>query len=85
MEKVLSEITDYLKDRVAEVRFARLVWEAVCALGSCISIAGMFFRILLLIIIGFSIVFAGLYLSVHYELQRLDYLHALEGFAHREE
>jgi hypothetical protein len=80
----VSDITDYLKNKIAEVRFARFIGEIVWALGSMISIAGLFWRILELIITGFSLLFLGLYLSVHYELQRLDYTHALERIAHRE-
>ena len=78
------EIADYLKEKIVEVRVARLVGEVVWALGSCISVAGLFFKILLLIIMGFSLLFVGLYLSVHYELQRLNYMHALEKIAHHE-
>ena len=48
------------------------------------SVAGLFLKFFLLIIIGFSLLFVGLYLSVHYELQRLDYMHALEKIAHQE-
>lgn len=83
-KKLLSEITDYLKAKIAEVRFARLVGEIIWALGSCISIVGLFFRILFVITAGFSLLFTGLYLSVHYELQRLDYMHSLEKLAHQE-
>jgi hypothetical protein len=76
------EITDYLKEKIAEVRLARIVGEAVWALGSCISVAGLFFKILILIITGFSLLFVGLYLSVHYELQRLNYMHTLDKLTH---
>lgn len=80
----MSEITDYLKEKIAAVRLARLVGEVICALGSAVSVAGLFLKILLLLIAGFSLLFVGLYLSVHYELQRLDYMHSLENFAHKE-
>ena len=84
MIKLLSEIADYLKKKIAEVRLARLVGEIVWVLGSSISIAGLFLHSLLLAIVGFSLLFAGLFLSVHYEFQRLDYMHALERIAHQE-
>ncbi len=81
-EKLVSDITDYLQERIAAVRFARFLGEIIWALGSCISIAGLFLRTLLLIIGGFSLLFVGLYLIVYYELQRLDYMHALEKMVH---
>lgn len=77
-KKPLPEITGYLKEKIAEVRIGRLVGEVVWAIGSCLSVAGLLSRIDLLTITGFSSLFAGLYLTVHYELQRLDYLSALE-------
>lgn len=80
----MSDITDYLKEKIAEVRFARFIGEAVWALGTVLSVAGLFFKVLLLSIVGFSLLFAGLLLSVHYELQRLDYMHALEKISHHE-
>lgn len=84
MIKLLSEKTDCLKKKISEVRLARLVGEIVWALGSSISIAGLFLNTLLLTIVGFSLLFAGLFLSVHYEFQRLDYMHTLERIAHQE-
>lgn len=80
----MPEIADYLTEKISEVRLARFVGETVWAVGSCISIAGLFLKILLLIITGFSLLFTGLYLSVHYELQRLDYMHTLERIAHQD-
>ncbi|UCB60600.1 MAG: hypothetical protein JSW72_00605 [Candidatus Bathyarchaeota archaeon] len=80
----MPDVADYLKQRIAEVRLARLVGEVVWALGSLISIGGLFWRVLELIIAGFSLLFLGLYLCVHYELQRLDYTFALERFTRRE-
>jgi hypothetical protein len=75
------DITDYLRERIAEVRLARLAGEALWALGACISIAGLVLKLFLLMITGFPIMFAGLLLSIHYELQLRDYIHALENFA----
>lgn len=83
-ENTMSDIADYLKQKIVEVRFARFIGEVVWALGSMISIIALFWKILELIIAGFSLLFLGLYLSVHYELQRLDYAHALERILHRE-
>ena len=77
----MVEITDYLRERIAEVRLARLVWEALWALGACVSVAGLFLKIFLLVITGFPIMFAGLVLSIHYEQQLRDYIHTLENFA----
>ncbi len=79
----MADMADYLKQKIAEVRLARFIGEVVWALGSCISVAGLFLGILLLVITGFSLLFIGLYLSVHYELQRLDYTHALEKFSRK--
>lgn len=80
----MADITEYLKGKIAEFRFARFIGELIWAIGSSIAIGGLFFDILLLATAGFFLLFAGLYLTVHYELQRLDYTHALESFAHRE-
>jgi hypothetical protein len=80
VEKVV-DITDYLRERIAEVRLARLVGEAFWAFGACVSVAGLFLKLFLLIITGFPMMFAGLLLSVHYELQLRDYIHTLENFA----
>ncbi len=80
----MSEIAEHLKARVAEVRFARLIVEIVWALGAFASAAGLVFRVLLLTVMGFPLLFVGLYLSVHYELQRVDYTLALEKLAHQE-
>ncbi len=74
----LTELAGYLKERIAVVRFARFVGEVVSAFGSCISIVGLFLRILFLTISGFSFLIIGLYVSVHFELQRLDYAQALD-------
>lgn len=80
----MSEIAEHLKARIAEVRFARLIGEIVWALGALVSAAGLVFKVLLLTIMGFPLLFVGLYLSVHYELQRIDYALALEKLAHQE-
>ncbi|UCE96453.1 MAG: hypothetical protein JSV51_02275 [Candidatus Bathyarchaeota archaeon] len=80
----MSEITDYLSQKIVEIRLARFIGEVVWASGSIIASAGLLFRIILLAIVGFSVLFIGLYLSVHYELQRLDYMHALERLTHKE-
>ena len=79
----MSDISEYLKEKIAEFRLARFFGEMAAALGTCISITGIFLKILILTITGFSLLFTGLYLSVHYELQRLDYTHALEKISHK--
>jgi hypothetical protein len=81
VEDRVSDITDYLREKISEVRLARVIGEIIWAIGSCISMAGIFLRFLTFIILGFSLLFVGLYLSVYYELQRLDYIQALERFA----
>jgi hypothetical protein len=80
VEKVV-DITDYLRERIVEVRLARLVGEAFWALGACASVTGLFLRLFLLVIPGFPMMFVGLVLSVHYELQLRDYMQTLESFA----
>lgn len=80
----MSDVTEYLKERIAEVRFARFIGEVVSAMGSILTVAGLLLNILPVTITSFSLLFLGLYLSVHYELQRLDYAHALERFGYRE-
>lgn len=82
--KKVADITDYLRERIVQVRLARLVAEGVWALGACISVAGLFLKLLLLVITGFPLLFAGLVLSVHYEFQLRDYIHALKNFARPE-
>jgi hypothetical protein len=84
VEKVV-EITDYLRERIDEVRLARLVGEALWALGACVSAAGLFLKLFLLIVTGFPMMFAGLVLSIHYEQQLRDYVHTLENFAASQE
>lgn len=74
----MTDLAGYLKERIAVVRFARLVGEVVWALGSCVSVVGLFLRMLFLTISGFSFLIIGLYVSVHFELQRLDYAQALD-------
>jgi hypothetical protein len=83
-DREVADITEYLRGKIAEFRFARFIGEIVWAIGSSIAIGGLFFNVLLLALVGFLMLFIGLYLSVHFELQRLDYTHALESFAHRE-
>jgi hypothetical protein len=83
-ERHVADITEYLRGKIAQFRFARFVGELVWAIGSGIAIGGLFFDVLLLAVPGFFLLFIGLYLSVHFELQRLDYTHALDSFAHRE-
>ena len=80
----MSEITDYLKDEIVRVRLAKFVGEIVWALGFLISVAALIFRALLLMVPGFSLLFLGLYMSVHYELQRMDYMHALDTITHHD-
>jgi hypothetical protein len=83
--KEVSDITDYLKERIAEVRQARFLGEIVWALGTGITVLELLFlKMPLLAFVGFAMLFAGLFLSVHYELQLLDYTHALENFARKE-
>jgi hypothetical protein len=84
VENSLSNISDYLNRKIVDVRLARLLGEAIWALGSCISAAGLLLRTLILVVIGFPILFFGLYLSVHFELQRLDYVQAMERIMHQE-
>jgi hypothetical protein len=79
----VSEITDYIKQKLAQVRLARFVGEMIWVLGMSIAIAGLFWEILQVTATGFLLLFGGMYLSVHFELQRLDYLHALEKRGHR--
>ena len=80
----MADITEYLKGKIAQFRLARFIGELIWAIGSGIAIGGLFFDVLLLAVSGFFLLFIGLYLSVHFELQRLDYTHALDSFAHRE-
>jgi hypothetical protein len=80
----MADITDYLREKIAEVRLARLLGEAVWALGVIGSIAGLLLMQLVFTIMGFPLLFAGLVLCVHYEFQLQDYMYALEDFAHQE-
>ena len=77
-ETQLSETTDYLSEKIVRVRFAKFVGEVIWVLGLCISAIALLLKTLLFMIPGFSLLLVGSYLSVHYELQRLDYLLALE-------
>jgi uncharacterized membrane protein len=76
----VTDIKEYLKRRIAGARFARLIGEIVVVLGVIGSSIALLFGILSLVIVGFSLLFAGLYLAVRYELQRLDYTDDLERF-----
>ncbi|MFP3985635.1 MAG: hypothetical protein ACLFU9_06705 [Candidatus Bathyarchaeia archaeon] len=80
----MTDITEYLKQKIAEVRLARFIGEIVWASGFVIAVSGLFLRIFALTITGFSLLFLGLFLSVHYELQRLNYAHALEKLMQHE-
>ncbi|UCG36488.1 MAG: hypothetical protein JSV64_07765 [Candidatus Bathyarchaeota archaeon] len=80
----MADITEYMRKKIAEFRFGRFIGEIFGALGSCAAIVGLLLKTDLLAILGFTFLFSGLIISVHYELQRLDYTHALEHFAHRE-
>jgi hypothetical protein len=84
MVKTVADITDYLREKIAEFRFARFVGEVVSAFGACFSIVGLLLKVPLLVIVGFPLLLTGLYLTVHYELQRLDYINVLESFARPE-
>lgn len=86
MQKVksaLSESENYLERKITEVRMSRLVGEVIWVLGSCLSFAGLFLKILFLMILGSSMLFVVLYLSVHYELKRVDYVSILERVSHQ--
>ena len=80
----MSDTKDYFKQKVADVRQARFLAVTIGALGSCIAAAGLLLRNLMLAIVGFPILFSALYLSVHYELQRLHYLDVIEKTAPQE-
>ncbi len=80
----MSDITEYLREKIVEVRLARIIGEVVWAVGSLTAVSGLLLEFLALIITGFSLLFVGLYLSVHYELQRIDYAHALEQIVRHE-
>lgn len=80
----MSDISDYFRRKIVDVRLVRFLGEAIWAVGSCISAAGLLLGILILVGIGFPILFFGLYLSVYFELQRLDYVHAIERIMHQE-
>ncbi len=79
----MSEITNSLKRKIAEVRYARFIGEFIWALGGCITVAGFLFTNHLFTISGFSLLLTGVYLSVYFELQRLGYIYALEKTAHQ--
>jgi hypothetical protein len=83
--KLLSDVAEYLKEKVAQFKMARHLGEVMWALGSILSAAGLLFKILLLTIASFSLLLLGGYLSVHFEFQRLDYLDALDGILHLDE
>jgi hypothetical protein len=83
--KLLSDIAEYLKEKVAQFKMARHLGEVIWALGSLLSVASLLFKVLLLTITSFIILFLGGYLSVHFEFQRLDYLNALDGILHLDE
>ena len=76
----MTDISEYLKRRIAEARFARLIGVMVVILGVIGASIALLLGILSIAIVGFTLLFAGLYLSVHYELQRLDYTEDLERF-----
>ena len=78
----MTDITDYLKERITELRLARLVGAAVWASGAFTSVVGLLLKHLLLSVLGFPMLFAGLVLSIHYEFQLREYIHTLEDFAH---
>lgn len=80
----MADIRDYLKRRIVGARLARLIGEIVVALGVIGSLIALFFGILALVVVGFSLLFAGLYPAVRYELQRLGYANDLERFTQRE-
>lgn len=81
----MPEITDYLNEKIAELRLARIASAVIWALGLLISIAAFFWRALPLTLTGFSLLFLGVYLSVHFEFRRLDYSLALEKIAEYEQ
>ena len=80
----MSDVSDYFKRKIVDVRLARLLGEAIWALGSCISATGLLLRTLILVVTGFPILFFGLYLSVYFELQRLDYVQTIERIMRQE-
>jgi len=84
VKNLLSEIAEYLREKIAEVRLARFIGEIIWALGSVFSVVALFLKIFFVTVVGFSLLFVGSYLSVHFELQRLDYIHALERASRQE-
>ena len=83
--KLLSDIAEYLKEKVAQFKMARHLGEVIWASGSLLSVASLLSKVLLLTITSFILLFLGVYLSVHFEFQRLDYLDALDGISHLDE
>jgi hypothetical protein len=71
-------IEDYLSRKIVRVQNGRLVSEIIWAIGSCIAFAGLIAGTLLLAIPGFSMLFIGSYLSLHFELRRIRYSNSLE-------
>jgi hypothetical protein len=83
--EVVSDITDYMKERIVKLRQARFLGSVVWALGTGLTVLELLLlRMPFLAIIGFAMLFTGLVLSVHYEFQLLDCTHALENFARKE-
>ncbi len=85
----MSEITDYLNEKVAELRLAGITSAIIWALGLLISAAAFLWShptlTLPLMLAGFSLLLAGAYFNVHFELRRLDYARALEKIAEYEQ
>ncbi|MCW4051588.1 MAG: hypothetical protein NWE78_00070 [Candidatus Bathyarchaeota archaeon] len=77
----MSNTKDYFKRKIAKSRQAELVAGMILALGSCISAGGLLLRVSMLVFVGFPILFSGLYLSVHYEVKRLNYINMIEKIA----
>lgn len=83
--KLLADIAEYLKEKVAHFKMARHLGEVIWALGSLLSVASLLFNVLPLTVTSFTLLFLGVYLSVHFEFQRLDYLNALDGILYLDE
>jgi VIT1/CCC1 family predicted Fe2+/Mn2+ transporter len=85
----MTEITDYLNEKVAELRLARIISAVVWTLGLLISAAAFLWRhstlALPLTLVGFSLFFAGAYFNIQFEFRRLDYTRALEKIAEYEQ
>ena len=77
----MPNLINHLEGKVAEANVAKGIGEAMFIIGLGSTFPGLLLGLLVLTLIGFAVLLVGFYLTVHFELKRLDYISMIERFS----